>query len=346
MFPGGIGGTYDEKRGEVPNYLEWARHLLKFFDGRFERHRIWSLYTNNVISRRETSSGGGFFLRNFLGSNPPTLNELKERIKKGDTTFISKIQHFSSKMRGSPAFWRQQRHHLTTWMNYHAEQKHGPPTLFLTFSCAENHWSDLADILAERTRAHNPVMSKKLRERDFTTMTEAARDYSLTVAKFQKRPETWLETVGRKVFKILYHWGAYEFAKGRGVIHIHLLAIADNMDVMRKYYELRHDKEAQLKHITDYARNSLFMTAEHPAGSNKDNIAAPEGNAEKEEYIHCLKGSYSECTCIKKDLIDLINSSAMHFCNDYCLRLPRNAKKKSKTRYVHSRTSEFCVANH
>ena len=74
------------------------------------------------------------------------------------------------------------------------------------------------------------------------------------------------------------------------------------MDVMRKYYELRHDKEAQLKHITDYARNSLFMTAEHPAGSNKDNIAVPEGNAEKEEFIHCLKESYSKCTCIKKIL--------------------------------------------
>ena len=59
-----------------------------------------------------------------------------------------------------------------------------------------------------------------------------------------------------------------------------MLAIADNMCVMREYYNLRNDKEKQVKYIADYARNQLFMTAEHPAGSTKHNIAAPEGNAE------------------------------------------------------------------
>ena len=50
---------------------------------------------------------------------------------------------------------------------------------------------------------------------------------------------------------------------------------------MRKYYLLQNDKEAQLKHIAEYARTQLFMTAEHPAGHNKQDIATPEGNAQK-----------------------------------------------------------------
>ena len=335
MFPGGVGDQYDEERGEVENDGKWALHLLKYFDGRFERHKIWSLYTVNWMTRKESSRMGGYFLKKFLGSKPPTMTELKNRIKNGDTSFISKLQHYSSKIRGSPAFWRQQRRHLLTWMNYHAEQKHGPPTLFLTFSCAENHWSNLADILASRVEVYNPIMADKLRHRNFSVMCEAARDHLLVVTEFfQKRLETWLATVGRNVFKILHHWGAYEFAKGRGVIHIHLLAIADNMDVMQKYYHLRNDKVAQVKHIAEYARKQLFMTAEHPAGDNKDYIAAPEGNAQKENFMGSLKDCYSECQCVNSDCINLINSAAMHFCNDYCLRHNKRDKKKCKERYV------------
>ena len=60
-------------------------------------------------------------------------------------------------------------------------------------------------------------------------MCEAARNHPLIVAEFcQLRLEKWLSTVDKKVFKIKHHWGSYEFAKGRGVIHIHLLTICDN----------------------------------------------------------------------------------------------------------------------
>ena len=332
LFPGGIGDLYNEKRGEMKNDTEWANHLLRFFDGRFECHKIWSLYTVNWMTRRNTNKMGGFFLQKFLGSTPPTAEELKERIKNGDTSFISKLQHFSSSIRGSPSFWRQQRQHLLTWMNYHAEQQNGPPTLFLTFSCAENHWSDLADILAGRVRVYDTVLADKVDERDFTAMSQAARDHPLVVAEyFQKRLEAWLDTVGKRVFKIKHYWGAYEFAKGRGVIHIHLLAIADNMSIMRKYYELRNDKAAQLEHISDYARKQLFMTAEHPSDGNKKDIAAPEGTALKEEYMQSLKSSYSGCISVDTDCKNLINSCGMHFCGEYCLRKPVKTRKVDQT---------------
>ena len=119
--------------------------------------------------------------------NPPTLQQLKVRIKEGDTTFISKIQHFSAKIRGSPAYWRLQRQHLTTWMYYHAAHKHGPPTLFMTFSCAENHWGDLAKILADRVAAYHSLKADQLRQRNFKAMCEAARDHPLIVAEFFQR---------------------------------------------------------------------------------------------------------------------------------------------------------------
>jgi hypothetical protein len=36
LFPGGMADIYDEDRGKE-DIRDWARHLLKFFDGRFER---------------------------------------------------------------------------------------------------------------------------------------------------------------------------------------------------------------------------------------------------------------------------------------------------------------------
>ena len=333
LFPGGIGDVYDDKRGEVSNSYQWANHLIRYQDGRFENHRIWSLYTDNWLKRNDNGSNGGFFLKTFLGTNPPTLQQLEARIKQGDTTFISKIQHFSAKIRGSPAYWRLQRHHLTTWMYYHAEKKHGPPTLFMTFSCAENHWGDLADILAGRIATYDTVKAAQLQQRNFKVMCEAARDHPLTVAEFfQKRLETWLSTVGKDVFKIKYHWGAYEFAPGRGMIHIHLLAIADNMEVMRSYYRLRAHKEKQLEYIARYAREELFMTAEHPAGNNKDLISVPEGTAQKADFMPDLHKSYSECHDTEKDLLNLTNGCSMHFCNDNCLR--HSKQDKNRTGYV------------
>ena len=326
LFPGGVGDLYDDVRGEEKNHTQWAKHLLKFHDGRFEKHKIWSLYTMNWLARKDNSCSSSFFLKRFLGDKRPTIPELKYRLSKGDTSFISKIQHYSSNIRGSPAYWRLQRQHLCTWMEYHVAQGNGPPSLFLTFSCAENHWADLADILADRVRVYNPEQADLLKQRNFKEMCSAARNHPLIVAEFfQLRVETWLKTVGKDVYKIKHHWGAYEFAKGRGMIHIHLLAICDNLETLKEYYDARTNAKKQLEIITKYAREELFMTAEHPTGEMND-IASPEGNAKKETYLHSLQKRFCEVECIIRDLVNVINSAMMHYCNNYCLRLPYNGK--------------------
>ena len=75
--PGGIDDVYDDKMGEVSNTYHWANHLIRYFDGRFERHRIWSLYTDNWLKRKDNGSNGGFFLKSFLGASPLTLQQLE-----------------------------------------------------------------------------------------------------------------------------------------------------------------------------------------------------------------------------------------------------------------------------
>ena len=66
LFPGGVGDQYDKERGEIENHAKWAQHLLRYFDGRFERHKIWSLYTLNWMTRKDSSKMGGYFLKKIV----------------------------------------------------------------------------------------------------------------------------------------------------------------------------------------------------------------------------------------------------------------------------------------
>ena len=67
LFPGGIGDIYDEKRGETDKAW-WAKHLLKYYNGRFERHKMFALYAYNMLLRKENSKNSGFFLKNWFQS--------------------------------------------------------------------------------------------------------------------------------------------------------------------------------------------------------------------------------------------------------------------------------------
>ena len=58
---------------------------------------------------------------------------------------------------------------------------------------------------------------------------------------FQKKVVKWLETVGKKLFRIKHYWIRYEFAPGRGQIHAHLLAIPADHNI----YELCHSDSLQ-----------------------------------------------------------------------------------------------------
>ena len=61
---------------------------MKYYDGRFERHKMFALYAYNMLLRKENSKSSGFFLKKILGSNPSTVEDLQMTIEKGDTSFI------------------------------------------------------------------------------------------------------------------------------------------------------------------------------------------------------------------------------------------------------------------
>ena len=152
LFPGGIGDLYDEERGSVKDLngpvkdlRSWARHLIQYCDGRFSSDQLFTLYVFNVIQRHDNNTDGNFFFKDdkWLGSNPPTLEELKDQIRGGNFSYVSKLRYFSQKIKGSDGFWRNKTHELQAWIDFHVSRQHGPPTHFITLTCAENWWPDL-----------------------------------------------------------------------------------------------------------------------------------------------------------------------------------------------------------
>ena len=330
LFPGGVGDLYDPDfgdRGLLPK--EWARHLLNWKDGRFARSQLFTLYAYNTVQRHNNNSSGRFFISSdrFIGENPPTLEDLKEKLKKGDDTFIKKLQYYSRNIRGSDNYWRAQTEDLESWIHHHVAIGHGPLTFFITLSCAENWWPDLRRILVQLERKSGNLAQATLLESNNSkdsskAMAKSAKRYPGFVNKFfMKRATTFMDTVVRDALGIEHYWGRVEFAPGRGQIHLHIIAIGKDRAYLKDFYNAETTKE-KAKVVDDYARNKLNMTADLGGFNESKEYKAYQVRP----LTSPLQTRYCEVVNDKVDQWDLCQDCMLHLCNDYCLKCGRTKK--------------------
>jgi len=349
LFPGGIGDVYDEHRGAIKDLQgpvhclkSWARHLLHYVDGRFSHDQLFTLYLYNTIQRQDNNSKGSYFFKSnaFFGNNPPTVEDLKEQIRHGNFSFISKLRYFSQTISGSDGFWRKKQNELKSWIDFHVSRQHGPPTHFITLTCAENWWPDLREIMIdlekkseqnrvsgttfgvgdinETTTDHKkktPSQSFLLETCDFKAMGRAARKYPLYVNKFfMHRAKKFMDEYARDVMDLEYYWGRVEFAAGRGQIHLHILGIAKNKAYLKDFYDANTEEE-KTKVLYDYATKHLDMTADVEIDENHQKLD-PQN---KRTTSSPLGRRFSEAPDIDMDHRHLAQDCMCHDCNNYCL---------------------------
>ena len=154
LFPGGVGDlSLKDCTNDCINtdcIHIWLERLMRYKDCRFERDKMFCFYANDFCQRKLANSNAGFFVNCVCGKLPPTVDDLIDEIDRGDYSFITKLQYFSGNLKGTDSFWRRNKLELDAWMAYHVEQSNGPPTLFITLSCAEYWWPDLHRLLVER----------------------------------------------------------------------------------------------------------------------------------------------------------------------------------------------------
>jgi hypothetical protein len=323
LFPGGRGDWADVPSTEGISVEEWAKALLFYEDGRFAKDKIWCFYALNYAQRRQNMKQGEYFVKNFLGSDSPkTIEELQEVIEKGDTSWIDKICYFGSCVKGGTAYWRQRRDEIHSWIQHHVLECNGAPTLFLTLSCAEHYWPDIAFLLKERDKIANEHSEPGQRAALINEYTIVIQEY------FQKRVQNWLDTVGKMVFKIKHHWLRFEFAPGRGQIHAHCLLIVDNMDTQKEQHMMKQLQDAMKRDISNdleherakvyqrWAENDLCITTRIP-----DKTDDPDRiNIKIKKEDHPANKRLSEINDIDIDGAKLLLTTQTHLCTEYCMR--------------------------
>ena len=267
------------------------------------------------MQRHQNNAQGGFFFHspNFLGKNPPTLSELKQQVKNGIYKFINTLRYFSKCIPGSDNFWRAKTSELHAWIDYHVSRRHGPPTHFITLSCAENWWPDLRRIMysLEKSAGNVQHAQRLLDKNDFAAMCQSVKKYPLYVNEFfMKRGKEFMDNYAREVLGIEYYWGRVEFAPGRGQIHLHILGIAKDKAYLHDFYRARKDESKQVEVLNDYATNVLDMTAD----TNID-----EARERLQPTSSPLSRRYADCEDEEEDARDLAHDCLFHVCNDYCL---------------------------
>ena len=320
LFPGGTCDIYDEVRGKE-DIGDWAKHLMKYMDGRFERDHIWSLYVSNLSNRHHNYKRGSYFVNNpEKFGTLPTVEQLQEQIRQGNTKTLERISWFcNSNIPGCDAWWRSKTEEVHSWIDYHIGEGHGPPTHFITLSCAEFWWPDLRRIIVDMEKLSGDSEQVALIEsNNIGAISRSVRKYPLLVSEFfMIRGTFFIEIILKKMIDLEYYWGRVEFAPGRGQIHLHLLAIMKNKAYLQSLFDAKTDQE-KINVLERYATETLGMTADI-------NVNDCPSSEDIQHAKKNLAACYHEKGLSQQDSDNLCQACMMHFCNDYCM-----AKQKAK----------------
>jgi hypothetical protein len=309
LFPGGR-GDFHQFRNKKLTITDWVKNLVLYEDSRFAKDKMFGFYVLNYATRKKNQTSGGYFVDGFFKEGPKNLEELKAKIESGDTSWIDRICYYSKLVSGSAGYWRSKRAELYSWIQHHVEAGHGPPTFFMTFSCAEYKWQDIKRLVVDRFECAG-LPKPDLENISFVRLVN---DYTLIVQEyFQKRIQLWLDTVGTKVFGIKHYWLRFEFAPSRGQIHAHMLCIHEDPDVLQEYHRLRNDKTLQALYLQEWAVRSFGMTASLPKNAD----------FEKTHGEHPATQYYSDLTDLPRDKAACLVRLQNHECNGFCMK-PRH----------------------
>ena len=68
---------------------------------------------------------GSFFVKSHISNPPRSLEELKQKLQDGDSSFVNKIMFYSKRSRGTDAYWRHKRAELYNWIHHHIAAGNG-----------------------------------------------------------------------------------------------------------------------------------------------------------------------------------------------------------------------------
>ena len=345
LFPFASGDFHMNRPQTCESLPKWADHLLWYKDGRFAHHAYFKFIVHNMIVRKRALQNSSFILQQQLGDGHVTVEDLKEKLIAGDTSYLKKILYFGASLRGTSQYWNQRSKELRALIQYKIYEGSGLPSFFTTGSCAEFHFKPLRRLLA---LYHHQCTGEVLDLNDRTALFKCLQANTHIVSHyFDLRTTSYFQEVMQKLFKVNTYWYRMEFAKSRGMIHWHGLCWRDDREPHSLLYKAVQEglsDESCADRLAKWAQNEFQMTAMHPAGNyengnpRKDLWPPPEGNApappeEKNPLVKLLMDVSSSQSELLEDYLLLTNRFNIHRCSDYCL-VPPKSKKESVSEKV------------
>ena len=140
LFPNGQFGKYHEREVSL-SHSEYVKSRLYNRDSRFRKDSQYVFYLLNQKEMREIAAGV-YNLLNKTKSRPMSVDQLLSRVQSSDEHLESNLTTMLQQVRGTQQYWFTRQSEVKCMI-----REYGPPTLFLTFSCAEYDCADIARYL-------------------------------------------------------------------------------------------------------------------------------------------------------------------------------------------------------
>jgi hypothetical protein len=118
---------------------DYARHLMRFHDGRFGRHPRWRFFVFNILMRRKANSSARFYVSKASGLKDLSRDELAEALL-ADEGLLPQIVRQGSDLTGTRPYWKNRSNSLQAQARFLSPSM---SPVFVTFSAADMQWQDL-----------------------------------------------------------------------------------------------------------------------------------------------------------------------------------------------------------
>ncbi|MFM8622001.1 MAG: DUF6570 domain-containing protein, partial [Holophagaceae bacterium] len=292
LFPHGVGDFSNHDRLVDERMIKVARHQLFYclmkegqqhgparYEYPFVLNNRWPNWIQNTTERHRFNGQKRICMSKLpdrlVGMN---IDELNEFIRQGDPermrAVTSKMQMFSANIVGSDAYFSKKRRELESLM-----QEKGMPTLWFTFSAADNHWKDLhalaefdagqfADRFVPGAANATSEIEKAKRRRQWV------RDNPHIVDLYFHRrfKEFFASMFGKDCLDAEWYWYRTEYQK-RGCAHIHgCCRLKSDPNLHELSQKIVHGQEAQLAWLASGASRPLPDSHFAPEDTEEDTI--------------------------------------------------------------------------
>lgn len=253
LFPDGKCDFLDFSRNTKLTFREWCEFLMRYHDQRFAQDPRFRFFCVNTMQRHDALRQSGVMAKTSDLQNINNIQQLAQKVNQ-TPSLIKKILSWGSKIRGTSAYWFQQRCELLSMVN-----QLGVPTLFLTLSAADLWWPCLI-----RLYGISDSQRDALSEKDLSRLMQKKLNENPLIADqyFTRRVNEFMKTLKSKL-KIVDFWFRYEW-QHRGSPHVHMILWIENAPDVRTFDSATFEQLQEYIQFYDLLVNATNPSEQQP----------------------------------------------------------------------------------